>query len=178
MEDLGRSAWVGFSLKGFAGPLRVTLPDEDGVTIQILLNKILEKQKIIFVLPNKILYQPVSLDDNSDSEYLPDCLNLAINNAPVVKTHQKREYKPTDQPDTHPVKRQRSGLLQVVGGEREEREQLWLSATPSCIRTPDKDVPLEKEDDATIKVDVPQTEKGKDLTEAELADKAKGCKEV
>lgn len=55
MVDFSRRAWIGYLEKGSSGPVQVTLSDSDGATIQLLLNEISEKLRLVFVLPIQIL---------------------------------------------------------------------------------------------------------------------------
>jgi hypothetical protein len=96
ISDLERSAWIGYLLKGSAGPLRVTLPEGDGMTVQVLLKEIPEKQKIIFVLPVKMIERTRGEEDDSDEDL------------PVLDMSLRLKQ------DQHRIKRQRSGILKEV----------------------------------------------------------------
>lgn len=167
IEDLERSAWVGFIVKGSPGPLRVTLPEEDGATVQVLLTEIPEKQRIVFVLPITVLDAPFPLEA-SDSEYLPDPLKLSIRQTrSTIGTHKKRDRKNSGKEQQHGLKRQKSTSLEETL-RQEERETSWLSETQASGDKSDKD---------TIKLELPRSEK-QPLIEEELAEKEKARKEV
>lgn len=102
IDDLERTAWIGYLVKGSTGPLRVTLPENDSMIVQVLLTEIPEKQKIIFVLPIKPLDSGTSQEDSSE----PDLPPLS----PTIHTTQSQ----------HRVKRMRAELLEEVASYETE----------------------------------------------------------
>lgn len=162
-----------FLVKGSTGPLRVNLPVGDGTIVQVLLNEIPDKQKIIFVLPIKVLDQPLSVEDGSDSEYLPDPLKLTIRKTRSVANadrtrsighaYGKRRQEKQHPTEYHQVKRQRSGMLE--GGIHDERkERPRLSETPTSSEKSDEGLVTEEEEDMTIKLEIPRSKSVQPLT--------------